>query len=57
VRVIGGGDNQTVRCILFEKLKKRVEYPPDLTNIVPDRAITSERVDFIKKVYAASLCK
>jgi hypothetical protein len=51
--VIGRGENDAVRIILLKELQERIHHPPDLTNIVPGRALPANRVELIEEVDAS----
>lgn len=53
--VIGGSDDQAVALILLQELQEGIENAADLANIVRGCSLSSQGVEFIEQVGAASL--
>lgn len=53
--IICSGDNQTVRCILLNELKKSIKNPAYFTDIVVMGSISANCIKLIEEINAMSL--
>ena len=53
--VIGRGNDQTVRLIMFNHLKKAVENASNLPNIVSHSTLRSDGIEFVEEVDSSHL--
>jgi hypothetical protein len=52
--MIGRSNDQAVTLVLFQKLQKRVQHPPNFADVLAFAAPRADRIEFVEEVDAAS---